>query len=197
MNKIIKQAAKYILIYSVTLSFFIILLTLVSSFHSTWIYDNVKKSAETLLQETNCKEVNVNFKGTKIYIDNHTDALMINTAYSIDNRQPLYSAFVARKNFLPDKTEIIYPDSVGELDFSKKYKKLSQTSELNDIVNGEVLESFEYARYWHGYLTILRPLLIIFDVNSIRMLFRAVFVILAIWLLYLINKKINLKLNKK
>ena len=54
--------------------------------------------------------------------DNYTDALMINTAYSIDSSTPLYSAFVARKNYIPNVTTEVYEDVPGELKSSSKYK---------------------------------------------------------------------------
>ena len=52
--------------------------------------------------------------------DNYTDALIINTAYSIDSQKPLYSAFVARKNYIPNITTEIYEDVPGELKSSSK-----------------------------------------------------------------------------
>ena len=121
-------------------------------------------------------------------MDNYSDALMINTAYSIDNKTPLYSAFIARKNFIPGKTEIENKDFVGELESDSKYEKLDQVSELQDVVNGEINESFEYARYWNGYLIILRPLLLIFDYWQIRIVLILILAILAIWFLTLICK---------
>lgn len=192
MKKIIKNSIKYAGIYSATIIIFIILLLIASIFPSKIIERNVKKSSDILLEETKYKEIYVPYKFINISMDNHTDALMLNTAYSIDNSSPLYSAFVARKNYIPGKTKQISEEKVGELDFDKKYKELNQVEELNDTINGEVLESFEYARYWHGYLTVIRPLLILFDVNMVRIIFRIIFTVLAIILLYLIYKKIDL-----
>lgn len=192
MKKILKNGIKYIAIYSIAITIFIMSLLITSSFSSKIIEYNVKKSSDILLAETKYKEIYVPYKFINVYMDNHTDALMLNTAYSIDNRFPLYSSFVARKNYIPGKTKNISTDEVGELNFDKKYKELNQVEELNDTINGEVLESFEYARYWHGYLVIIRPLLILLDINMIRILFRIIFTVLAIIFLYLIYKKIDL-----
>ncbi len=61
-------------------------------------------------------------------------------------------------------------------------------------MHGEnITESFEYARYWHGYLTILRPLLAIANYQTIRIINLIVTCILVITLLYLVYKKINLE----
>ena len=116
---------------------------------------------------------------------------MINTAYSIDNSTPLYSSFMARKNYIPGKTTEVISEKVGELKSDSSYRKLNQVGELSDTVNGKVLSSFEYARYWHGYLSYLRPLLILFNVNGIRILFSIILILLGITLLYLIVKKFN------
>ena len=112
--------------------------------------------------------------------DNYTDALMINTAYSIDNNKPFESSFLARKNYIPNVTDDIYQDTAGELKSSSKYKYHNEVGELNDLVNGEKVESFEYARYWHGYLIILRPLLAFISLNEIRV----IFTIMLIFILY-------------
>lgn len=120
--------------------------------------------------------------------DNYTDALMINTAYSIDSQKPLYSAFVARKNYIPNITTEIYEDVPGELKSSSKYSRHNEVGELNDLVNNEKAESFEYARYWHGYLIFLRPLLILFNINQIRIMLTIILIILACILAYLIYK---------
>ncbi|MEI3356321.1 MAG: hypothetical protein V8R81_04560 [Clostridia bacterium] len=122
---------------------------------------------------------------------NDTDALMINMI-SIDNKTPLYSSFVARKNYIPEITEKIYEDTSGELKSASKYEHHNEVGELEDTVNGEKLESFEYARYWHGYLTVLRPLLLIANLGQIRIIFTIVLFLLFIVFAYLIYKKINL-----
>lgn len=188
--KKIRCITKYSIVYIISIILFIILLIATSSFPASWIEENVKKSANILKEETNFKEVKTLFK--TIYMDNHTDSLMVNTAYSIDNLNPFYSAFIARKNYIPGKTKIIYEETVGELGYSEEYKERDQSGELYDIVNGKVLESFEYSRYWHGYLILLRPLLIFFNVKEIRILLTILICILGVIVLYLIGKKINI-----
>ena len=187
-----KNVAKYIGLYIVLIIFFIISLTAVSSFKKELISSNVEKSAEVLLNEGNRKIVYIPYKGINMQFDNYTDALMINTAYSIDEQEPLYSAFVARKNYIPNITTEVYEDTPGELRSSSKYQRHNEVGELNDLVHNEKAESFEYARYWHGYLIFLRPLLILFSINQIRVFLTIVLIILAGILLYLIYKKINI-----
>ena len=64
--------------------------------------------------------------------------------------------------------------------------------ELYDTINDNIEESFEYARYWHGYLIMLRPLLLIMNINTIRIFTTILLAGLATILLYLIAKKINI-----
>ena len=180
MRKIIKPALKYIVVYIILIVLFVVSLTISSLFPSEWIKENVAESANILESESNYKQVNVFYKGVAIPFDNYTDALMLNTAYSIDNARPLYSAFTARKNYIPGETNAVIEETAGELQVPSGYDKKDSVAELKDTVNGRVLESFEYGRYWHGYLTIIRPLLIIFNIHTIRVIFIILFVVLAV-----------------
>lgn len=182
---------KYIIVYIILIISFMGLLTLISSFSSEKIYGNVKEFSEVLLEEGNRKIIYIPYREQRMQFDNYTDALMINTAYSIDSSSPLYSAFVARKNYIPGTTTEVYEDSVGELKSSSKYEYHNEVGELNDLVNGEKAESFEYARYWHGYLIVLRPLLALFSINQIRIILTILLATLAVILAVLIKKKIN------
>ena len=57
----------------------------------------------------------------------------------------------------------------------------------------DIKETYEYARYWHGYISIIRPLLIFFSFNEIRKILICVFAMLAMLLMMLLYKKINFK----
>lgn len=185
------KICKYVIIYIILILSFVGLLTVTSSFSSEKIYENVKESSEVLLEEGNRKIIYIPYRLTKMQFDNYTDALMINTAYSIDSDSPLYSAFIARKNYISGITTEIYEDSVGELKSSSKYKYHNEVGELNDLVNGEKSESFEYARYWHGYLIFLRPLLALFNISQMRVILTILLALLSVIVLVLMSKKIN------
>lgn len=186
---VLKKIGKYTLTFLVIISIVMILLTLACLFPSSLIKENVKKSSEALVKEGNRKIYYSIANFSYHQFDNYTDALMINIACSVDNEQPMYSAFVARKNYIKGVTEKITEDYVGDLKSSSKYEYLDQVHELNDTANGDAKESFEYARYWHGDLIFLRPLLLLFDYNQIRIINTIILVLLAIYLLVLVNKK--------
>lgn len=187
MKNILKCGCVFLMMISV----FLVLLVLTSLIPAENIRDKVIESSELLSQEGNRKIVNIPMKGLMRF-DNYTDALMINTAYSIDSSKPLNSSLMARKNYIPDVTEHIYEDVSGELKSSMKYgPHYDPAGELRDTVNGEATESFEYARYWHGYLCIFRPLLLIFNLKQIRNIITIILIILAILLLKDIYKKLG------
>lgn len=54
---------------------------------------------------------------------------------------------------------------------------------------------FDYARYWHGYIVILRPLLLIFNIFEIRIILQIVLLLFFVILLYYISKKRSWKLS--
>lgn len=186
-----KSFIKYICLFIILTTFFVVSLISISMFSSKSIHNNVKESVDVLLKEGNRKLIYIPYRDSNIEFDNFTDALMLNTAYSIDPQKPLYSAFVARKNYLPNVTTVIYPDEVGELKSSSEYKDHNEVAELNDLINGKRIESFEYARYWHGYLIVLRPLFLLFNITQLRVILTILLILLAVILFILISKKID------
>lgn len=185
-----KNILKYIVTFILMIVVFCVLLTITSLIPRESLTKKVKESSTILCNQGNSLIIFIDGRPTKF--DNYTDSLMINTAYSIDNTTPFYSSMVARKNYIKGKTEVVYPDTTGELKSSSKYKALNQVGDLRDTVNNDTVESFEYSRYWHGYLIFLRPLLVLFNISQIRAILTVIYVILAAILLYKIYKKINL-----
>ncbi len=184
-----KTLIKYIVLFICIIALFIALLTLTSLIPRESIEEHTQESAEILNEQGNSLYIPV--RGWIMMFDNFTDALMINTAYSIDNNAPLYSAMVARKNYIPGVTKTIYEDDVGKLKSASKYDELDQVGELNDTVNGDIEESFEYARYWHGYLVLLRPALLLGNIGQIRIALIYIFIILLAILTIILAKKSN------
>lgn len=183
---------KYIGVFVILIATFVLFLTMSSMISTKSIYKNVKESSDVLLKEGNRKNIFIPYRQEDMQFDNYTDALMINTAYSIDTETPLYSAFVARKNYIPNVTTNVYEESVGELKSSSKYKYHNEVGELRDLVENENAESFEYSRYWHGYLTVLRPLLVIFNLTQLRIILTIILIMLSIILVIVLSKKANI-----
>lgn len=193
MKSKILKICMFVLIYIVLITIFLVTLFATSCFPNENIKDKVEASSKTLSHEGNVNMQYILHRGQRIMFDNFTDALMINNAYSIDNENPLESAMLVRKNYIKGVTKEVHTDTTGELESPKKYDGYDPVSELQDTVNNNIEESYEYARYWHGYLIVLRPLLLFFDISQIRIILTVILIILAIVLLFLIAKKIGIR----
>ena len=144
-------------------------------------------------------------EGISSTTDNATDVLMINEAYSIDNTEPIYSFMSGRKNYKKGTTKSQLKDTQNELisfDVESvksvpegempKRETYNPVKELEDFLNGDVNVSIEYARYWHGYLVLLRPLLIFFNITEIRQILFIIFCVLLTWFAILLKKQFGL-----
>lgn len=197
IKNVLKHVILYVLLLVILLSSYFILMTLSSLIPSTALEKNARESSEILLAEGEKKFYKLPYKTESIFT--FTDALMINTAYSINNKKPVESFMLARKNYIPGQTKNIHIDSQYDLGADKRYINekngdLYQTKELYGLMHGEnIQDSFEYARYWHGYLVVLRPLLAMFNYSTIRIVLLIVTIITILAMLILLYKKINLK----
>ncbi len=108
---------------------------------------NVGRTVATLEKEGTYPSVGLSWR--KVILDNFTDPLMVNTAYSVDSRRPLRSAML---NFRYESRE----DSVNQI------------ANLRKLYLNEPVKEVGYERYWHGYLVYLRPLLLVFSYDGIR-----------------------------
>lgn len=196
IKKYLLIVLKYILMFIILISIYIGALLATSLIPSKFLKENVTKSSETLEKDGEKKEINLGYKTENIFT--FTDALMINIAYSVDSADPLAGAFLARKNYIPGQTINEHIDSQYNLGASEEYINkqngdLYQTKELYGLMHGEnITDSFEYARYWHGYLVVLRPLLAIMDYSAIRIILLIATIILVALLIYKLYKKINI-----
>ena len=194
MKKIIITLIKYILTFITVMLGLNILLLLSSLIPSSMLEKNVKESAKILKDQGEYWPVTL-YDG----IDNCTDALMVNEAYSVDYKNPIYSYMSARKNYKEGLTTTELGDSVGELksiniNLPDYYEHdYYPVYELMNFTENKIDTSITYTRYWHGYLIYLRPLLTIFNVTGIRALQGLVLGVSFIYLVYLLYKKFDKK----
>ncbi len=184
-----KRIIKYPLIFLGLLLIFIFLLFISSLFPSNIIEKNIKKSSKILTEEGNLYQF---FDWSHVVNNNYTDALMINEAYSIDNKNPLYSCMAVRKNYNKNITKNSLTDQNGDSISLNNIEDYDTVGELAEFLDGNIDTSVTYARYWHGYLPILRTLLIFFNISEIRILLLIIFIFLFIWLIKLIKNKIGI-----
>lgn len=195
MKNTLIQIVKYTLVFIILICVYLASLICSSIIPTKWIESNSKKSSEEIITYGGEKEI-VRIGNKYVIAFLFTDALMLNTAYSIDTSTPLASPMLARKNYIPGQTQRVFMDLNGNLGASENYKAdngdIYQVPEFYGLMHGEnIADSFEYARYWHGYLIFLRPLLVIMDYQGIRILMQVITIILMIVMIGLIAKKIK------
>ena len=190
----IKAIGKYVLIFFTTMIILISLLFISSLIPSKKLEKNVVESSELLAKSGEKEKIKTSIKNDSLFY--FTDALMINTAYSIDSEHPYTSMMLARKNYIPGQTQNMHeeiPKDIGTSpNYTDEYGNTFQVAELYGLMHGEnIVDSYEYTRYWHGYLIFLRPLLTILSIEGIRNLLFVITIILTITVLFLIIKRIN------
>ena len=147
-----------------------LLLILVSMIPQSAIYENVMVSSEVLYEEGSYPNVFSGGRGSQL--DNFTDGLMINTAYTSSG------------NLLEDAllgTRIRYEDS--DLDpMESLYAYLYENDDSYTIWTA-------YGRYWNGYQVYLKPLLTVLSYPHIRSLNMALQLTAMFALFYALMKK--------
>ena len=141
-----------------------ILLILVYKLPIIKIENNVKKSIDIF-----------NFEGTYPYtnkyenskLDNFTDIIMLQNA-SYNGNESIISKAMHNYRFKTSKNPLI---------------------SLNDQVNNRNGFKKEYGRYWHGYLLILKPLLLFFNYHNIRIINKILESLLIMTIIYVMAKK--------
>lgn len=146
MKKTIKNIS---IAYVVMIGLFSSLLTIVNLIPKNWIEENVATSASFIQKEGLYRKI-LNFK--LFQLDNYTDVLMLNVAVSGVAEEPIKSAMLCN--------------------WSKSSNYMSLAEDTKNIAENQSkeLKTESYGRYWHGYLVILKPLLIWFTYQEIRVI---------------------------
>jgi len=147
MKKSLTGLKDFFVAYVFLLILFSTLLILASKVSTSLVRGHIKNSLPTLYSE-GLYPKEFNFK--LFQQDNYTDTIMLYEAASVDSDAAVHSVF----------TNAIY----------KSNDYMSLINDLDNFLQGNRngLTEFQYARYWHGYLIVLRPLLLLFDYSQIR-----------------------------
>lgn len=152
------------------------LILLVYMIPTEHIRDNVLHSAEMYQYE----QVGFTIQGPQFEfstVDNYTDGLMLLTAMQNNSTgslliNALYNYRIGYHDEAPNGSIVI--ESQNNPDNIQKF-------------------NISYARYWHGYLIWMKPLLLKFDAQGIRVLGMFSQFILAFFLLYLVVARLGLR----
>ena len=172
-----KHILKLIITFFILLVSEVALLTLVNIIPQKYIKSNVKEASATLHEEGLFPIIDNNF-----ILDNWTDTIMINTAYSVDTKKPLESAILMRRNYRKDVNLVL----------KKQTSQENPLLDLQETLEERNISYYEYSRYWHGYMIYLRPLLAFLNYSQIRKLLIFVISSLSLLLIVLTYKKINI-----
>lgn len=135
------------------------------------INENAKLSAQQLDKEGPFPAL---FWKVTHTLDNNTDSLMILHAQDDCEHSTLERCMYIYRHYKD-------PFFEGNID-----------SIMNHYISGQDVLEDTYSRYWHGYLIVLKPLLIFFSITEIRILNAVIQLLLMgllCWLLYIKNYK--------
>lgn len=195
MKKKILNFLKYIIAFFILMFVFNFLLYITCSFDSKMIKENVKSSSTFLSNQGSFYKISNLFN---VWNNNYTEAVIINEAYSVDYHKPFVSYMKARKDYdssnnkgeyeenTGEGVSINYDSELNEEIYSENYDSIG---ELADFLSGKIHYSIPYGRYWHGYLVLYRPLLLLFDIHQIKVFQLISFAILYLLFVFLLYKR--------
>ncbi len=133
---------------------------------------NMQKCTDVLKNEGRYPLLIEGYKSTRL--DNYTDAIMILTALYEDEEKNI--AEKAMGNY-----RVIY-DNMNPVEMLTSY--------LEGNVSDDVID---YPRYWHGYLAVIKPVLLLFDYTDIRVFNMIIQGLLLIYIIILMNEDKRLR----
>jgi len=151
-----KDNLKYAAVIMVTVICLIGTLILTALIPKQAIYDNLLDSAEEMVEHGLFERIVENMDSTIMHY--YADAITLNIICHLDEEHPI---------------ESVLEDNYYRSESYHNTKDLLESVEENREVNAE------YARYWHGFIVIIKPLLIVMTVGQIHWALFAVFLILT------------------
>lgn len=163
-----KKVIKYILTFVITV--LLLLLVLIGTAHipREKIVKNIRETEECLNIKTPHADKYIIFPKIYTTVHAYADVMLLNIIYYIDTN-----------NVLPSIMEAKY----FSLDNDRK-----MTIDFDKIIDENIEANTQYIRYWHGSMSIVRPLLVFFNINQIYIINAVVLTILTIVLLIMLIK---------
>ena len=172
MKKIVTIILKYLSLFLVTLLILFTLLVLAAKIPRENIQENIMESQQAFTNNQQLEKKVKKFDKTLLHA--YADAILLNIIYCIDSENPV--------------------ESVMEAKYYSKFENDLISNNIQELIedNGkwELKGNVQYMRYWHGSISIIRPLLTILNLQQIYRLNAVILLVLAIILIiYLIKKK--------
>ena len=166
--------------FAVTLAALFVLLLAAYALPGDRVRDHVYESAQTIAGEGLYPE----YFGFKLFqMDNYTDTIMLTEAAAADEAPPL-RAMMTNTAYNVDNFETLADDLQWYIE--KDWATGAQRTDAPE------LEPFSYARYWHGYLIWLRPLLLVTTITGVRAVQYVVLAALFAAVVWLLRRRCGL-----
>lgn len=165
-RKKMKKILKYSIIYISTVSILFGLLILSSKIPKSSIQKNIEASVLFFKENAGVEEKLKRREYTTIHY--YADSVLLNIIYCIDSQNPVESTM-----------------------WSKLYKNVNAdiNNDFIEVVEENKEPNEQYLRYWHGSMSIIRPLLTVLNIEQIYLVNKIIIYGLAIVLLVLIFQK--------
>ena len=167
--------------FAVTLAALFVLLLAAYALPGDRVRDHVYESVQTIAGEGLYPE----YFGFKLFqMDNYTDTIMLTEAAAADEAPPL-RAMMTNTAYNVDNFETLADDLQWYIE--KDWAAGAQRTDAPE------LEPFSYARYWHGYLIWLRPLLLVTTITGVRVVQYVVLAALFAAVVWLLRRRCGLR----
>ena len=161
-----KKVLKYITLFTTVFVVCLGLLATTSKIPKSAIQNNIKESAEYYKKVNGIEYIRKWREYT--YIHYYADSILLNIIYSVDTAHPLSS--VLKANFY-------------------EHIKQDVNTDFIEMVENGYEPNTEYLRYWHGSMSIIRPLLTFLNIWQIYILNGVTMLLLIIFLTILLFKR--------
>lgn len=166
MKSTIKNIIKYVLIYIIAVIILFSTLVLTNKIPKKLIIDNLKESVEYYKTKSGIQRKSLSREYEALHY--YADSMLLNIMYFIDS------------------------DNATESSMEAKYyehRVLDSNEDFIDAIEKNKEANEQYIRYWHGSLSVLRPLMTVLNIEQIYIVFNIIFWILFILLLVILLKK--------
>lgn len=171
MKRFLHRIIKYIAAFVIIIFSELVLLTAVAVIPQASIQKHVHESATYFTSKPVFYQANKQDRSS--IIDRYADSILMGIAYSYDEKEPLKSVL---------QSQYYHQDTANEND------------NLLAAVQNNLEPNYEYSRYWHGSIAIVRPMLTLLNIKQLYITLAVIMLLLGICLIFFSKKYINLKI---
>jgi len=162
-----KDQIKYAIVILITVFCLIGALLLTALIPKQAIHDNMLESAQEMVEHKPFERKIENMDSTIMHY--YADAISLNIIYHLDEKDPI--------------------KSVVESGYYKTNTPYSEAYDLLESIEEDKEANTEYARYWHGNIVIIKPLLLIMTVGQIHCALFVLFLVLVGVLFFQLSRR--------